>query len=317
MILNTRSFLLTSLAGVLVTAIAAQGQNTLGKIEGKQVVAKHADDEVSPAAALFDAMKASQWNPEVVKALAGTVRRQDSTATVTLINDGVYYSGYAKLLSEVVREPMRSSAVRMGAITQLTKLPALELEEIDSVLKKYSYPHLLKDYARGRLIKKVNAELVGVGERLFQADHGLVAVCLASLPRGSIKLKTVEIVSDRDALVFYHAALFKETGSLIDEKKFSDAIRMLMEARRHGNDSIALFKYLYKCYLLSGNVKDAPRVREVLLSRFGANFSFEDHVEFAKLAESSPLVEEADHWYRQSEIHVRKSLSLDMLMNQQ
>lgn len=316
MILNTTSFLLTSLACALVSVIAVQGQNTPGKVEDKPTVAKHADDEASPAAALVDAMKASPWNPEIVKALAGTVRRQGSTASATLIHDEVYYSGYTKLLSEAVREPMRSSVVRMGAISQLTKLPALELDEIDSVLKKYSYPHLLKDYARGRLIKKVNAELVGVGERVFQADHGLVAVCLVSLPRGSIKLKTVEIVSDRDALVFYHVALFKETGSLIDEKKFPEAIRMLMEARRHGNDGITLFKYLYTCYLLSGNAKDTQRVRELLVSRFGADLSFEDHVEFAKLAESSPLVEEADHWYRQAETRVRKSLSLDMLMNQ-
>lgn len=269
----------------------------------------------SPVDFLSGAIKDSGWNDLVVKGLSDGIVHSGSRVSSVFFHDDMYYCAFGITLPEVIKEPIRSSTVKKAAINKLLMLPALETKEIDSVLNRYAYQNLLMDYARGRLVKRVSAELEETGEGAQYADQGLLSVCLLSIPKGDIKLKTIEITSEENLLVYYYVALFKEAKELRQRDEFAQSAQVLLEARRQGYDGVALYRELYLCFLLSGNSREAIRARNLLTERFLKHLDFNDCLQFAEAAEGSPLPQESKVWYRLAEQSVRERLTLDMLMH--
>ncbi|MFP6855578.1 MAG: hypothetical protein VB980_07320, partial [Opitutales bacterium] len=89
----------------------------------------------------------------------------------------------------------------------------------------------------------------------------------------------------------------------MSEEKFEEAMKMLLESLKYGNNSKRLFINLYTCFVRTGNKVESGKLSLYLNNRFRNQIDFDETLELAVLAENAKFDKQSDFWYDKAESH--------------
>lgn len=222
--------------------------------------------------------------------------------------------GYAERMATSMDGMDRRDWVETKAVDLLLRQIALISPSVSNALSAYRYPGQLIGYAGTRLIQEVSGKVQGFALMpLFMVCDNYQAVLLV-LPKATVELQAIQLVSDRETRALYTVALVREALEDLDRKQYEAAAQKLLEARKHGYLEKDLFMHLYQCYLLTWDAASARRVADLLLRDYAPQVTFSDCIQLARLAERAKADDDKNFWYGQAEKSIRKVPSLDMFL---
>ena len=199
----------------------------------------------------------------------------------------------------------------MQAANGILALAATQSKKVLEKLDTFKHPEILIDYAGERLFSKVSGKVSGLPERkrFFEKENHFGV--FVRLPRELVDLRAIEIISHGQTKSFYSIAVGRLAQKTMTDEKYEEAMKMLLESLKYGNNSKGLFINLYTCYVKSGNDKESGKLTNYLAKRFGDQIDFDEALEMAVLAENAKFVEQSNFWYSKAESHFGLPPSLD------
>jgi len=216
-------------------------------------------------------------------------------------------------MPRVFSKRQKMEVVSIQAGNGILSVAATQSKAVLKNLDSFKYPKVLIDYAGERLFSKVSGKISGLMERKRFFENKNEFGIFVRLPREQVDLTTIGIISENETRSFYSIAVARLAQKAISENKFDDAMNMLLESLKYGNNSEGLFVSLYKCYVKTGNEKESEKLSLYLQNRFGKDIDFDETLELAVLAENAKLIKQSNFWYTKAERFFGLPPSVDFL----
>jgi hypothetical protein len=222
---------------------------------------------------------------------------------------------YSRSMPKSLSKSKRAEIVSMKAANEILSLAAIQSSVVLKKLESFTYPEVLVDYARERLFSQVSGKILGLAERKSFFENENQYGIFVRLPREFVDLSAVQLITQSSTQSYYSIAVRRLAQKSLTDSKFEEAMKMLLESLKYGNDSKGLFVDLYKCFLGSFNKDESARLCLYLDKRFSDEIDFDQALNLAVLAENAKFSKQSNFWYNKAEQFFGLPPSPEMFLN--
>ena len=283
----------------------------LGEVKGETAPVQQDTNQV--LSGLLNESFAKQ--PEVLNLLLESKVVTPAVGTAAVIKDNTYYVAVARRVNSRMPIKAKDHVLRKELTSALFRLAVSDSKELKKALEKYKYKEVLIEYAHKRLYTKFEAQVSELGLHMKHHHGVLYSTGIITLPVEKLTVSEVQLVSDKETLVYYRNALNKSVKSSINIKDYSTAAVTLLEMKKYGAFTTGMMVDLYHCFAMGGTVDETEKAY-LLLKNKGNLFSYDELVQLAEIAQKAKKKKQEIFWDLQAEARIKKGLTLDMLMSE-
>lgn len=192
------------------------------------------------------------------------------SALKTVAHDGQLYIIYSSIFPNVFDKAGITATCSLVARREAAKYVLLQSEKLQVELRKFRFgAQVFGSHPPLSLLRIAKVSFPGFLRFDLRIDDGNTAVVTAVVPLLNLKIKSLELAKHANVMAYYLKCL-RESAALYVERQrnYPLAIKLLQEARHHGDESADLLLLLHQAHVAQGNTGPAHDALKAVSTQF-------------------------------------------------